>query len=210
MFLGQHTGKPRHTQDIDLTIVDENLYFNFRKLLAEFGEKLISTGDIVSYEIKEDIFYNQSGGAKYRDVTNRVVLSIDISWSVTELDNVLVDTEEFGTIRISSVEQILSDKLAVLFSRKRFRRSKDLYDTWLILKTCSIKEERLIKCLQERSIYSLPVDKAPFREDCYLQIEHAYNKLLITDAKIELLMEKPSFEEVVKVVGNFVMKFMVR
>lgn len=208
LFLGEHTGHPRYTQDVDMSIALLSTYEKIKVELSNFGESLIATGDIATYEIQDDVQPKRSGGAKYRDINGMVLLSIDISLGADTLDTVVIDTEVAGRVQLESIEQVMADKLTVLYSRSRFRRSKDLFDVWQILQSCQLNEERLIACLSQRGIYPLPVALAPFREECYVQMEHAYSTLQIRDPLGGDSISKPSFEEVVQVVGKFTRRFM--
>lgn len=208
LFLNLHTGVSRYTQDVDLTIQDEELYVDFCKVLAEYGDKLVASGEIFRYEIKDTIEEHMSGGARYYDANDRVVLSIDVSFHINGLDSVVVESNEFGRVRISSVEQIIADKCASLFSRKRFRRAKDLYDLWLIVFNCTWDNEKLRKCLESRDIYPLPIALNPYREECISEMKKAYEKLLVRDPVSEEQMDKPDFATVVKYTSRFMTKFM--
>lgn len=208
LFLGEHTGTPRFTQDVDMSIVSMPAYLHIREVLKEFGERLIVEDVIRSYEVLEDVVEGRSGGAKYRDIDGRVLLSIDVSLGGDTLDTLVMDTGVAGRVHLETIEQVLADKLTVLYSRKRFRRAKDLYDIWQIISSCSIDTDRLAALLRARDILPLPLDKAPFNEEHYLQLEHAYDRLQILDPNTELPVGKPSFEEIVAVVGKFTIPFM--
>ncbi len=208
LFLGEHTGKPRYTQDVDVSIASADVYARMREVLKDFGEELIAEDIIHEYAVEEAVLPNRSGGAKYRDMTGRVLLSIDVSLGGDELSCIVMDTSIAGRVHLESIEQVLADKLTVLYSRKRFRRSKDLFDIWQILSCCQVNISHLRELLKVRELLPLPLDKAPFNEEHYVQLEHAYNTLSIRDASTEELVEKPPFAEVVRVVGKFTMQFM--
>lgn len=120
----------------------------------------------------------------------------------------MTNTSVAGTVTLTSAEQVLADKLSVLFSSKRYRRSKDLYDIWQIINNCSINEQSLVECLYVRGIYPLPASQAPFGEECYTKMEHAYNTLQIRDPDTEALTSKPPFSEAVASVGKFTASLM--
>lgn len=209
LFLGEHTGVPRYTQDVDASVLSCDVYLRAREVLKEFGEELIAEDIIHEYEVLEDVVEKRSGGAKYIDVKGRVLLSIDISLhGAHPLDSFVMDTELVGPIRLTTVEQILCDKLSVLFSRSRFRRAKDLYDTWLILENCNPDVNKIAELLQQREVFPLPVEKAPFRDDCIKEMEHAYERFKLKDPVTEEELEKPPYAEIVSRVGGFLVKFM--
>ncbi len=104
LFLNLHTGVSRYTQDVDLTIQDEELYIDFRRILAEYGDKLIASGEISRYEIKDTVEEHMSGGAKYYGLDGSITISIDVSLHADGLDSIMLESDEFGGIKLSSVE----------------------------------------------------------------------------------------------------------
>lgn len=209
LFLGEYTGKPRYTQDVDASILSHSGYAMVRNALQSFGEQLVEEGVIARYEIKDDVVEGRSGGAKYYDSKDRVALSIDISLhGGTPLDTMVMDTSIAGQLRLTTIEQIVCDKLSVCFTRSRFRRAKDLYDLWLILQSCTPNVAKVRELLAQREAYPLPVEKAPFRDDCIVQMEHAYNKFILRDPYSETEQDKPDFKEVVRATSGFMSKFM--
>ena len=150
----------------------------------------------------------RSGGAKYRDVDERVLLSIDVSLGGDNLQSMSMDTSVAGKVRLETIEQVLADKLTVLYSRKRFRRAKDLYDIWQIVSNCNVDIQCLAELLKKRDILPLPLDKAPFNEEHYVQLKHAYDRFQLIDPATELTVSKPSFEKVATAVGKFTIPFM--
>lgn len=207
LFLGEHTGAPRYTQDVDVSIITADAYSRVKHVLAEFGELLIKEGVITDYELRNTVEPGHSGGAKFKGSTGRILLSVDVSLGGEKLDVVTLNTSVAGDIKMTSVEQVLADKLSVLYSPRRFRRAKDLYDVWQIINSCTIDHEKLIACLRVRNVYPLPAALAPFCEQCYEQVEHAYNTLRILDPITEELSPKPDFSEIVSTVGKFTSKF---
>lgn len=84
--------------------------------VSEFGKQLISEGVIVSYEVKDTVIPGKSGGAKFIDKNGRIVLSTDISLQgEIPLDCKLTNTETARRIQLTTVEQVLCDKISVLF-----------------------------------------------------------------------------------------------
>lgn len=126
----------------------------------------------------------------------------------TPLDTVIINTSVAGTLQLTSVEQIVCDKLSVLFTQSRFRRAKDLYDMWLILSNCNPDVKKVIELLRAKGAFPLPVDKAPFQDNCIKEMEHAYDKFILRDPVSEEALLKPAYSEVVSKVGAFMVKFM--
>lgn len=209
LFLGEYTGRPRYTQDVDASIITADAYLRVREVLKEFGEMLISEDIIHEYDVKEDVIPGRSGGAKYIDAKGRVLLSIDVSLhGDVLLDTMIVDTTIAGTLRLTTIEQVVCDKLSVLFTRSCFRRAKDLYDMWLILSNCAPDVQKVAELLNARNAFPLPLERAPFRDDCIKEMEHAYDRFILKDPISEEPLSKPPYSEVVTKVGAFMTKFM--
>ena len=89
-------------------------------------------------------------------------------------------------------ERMLADKLSVIFSPKRFRRAKDLYDFYIIITNFDIDLIKLREALTHRE---LDYNKSPMRDDVIPQYEHAYNRLQIFDINgVDLSAVKPEFD----------------
>lgn len=208
LFLGEYTHRPRFTQDVDVSVLDSGMYELLKGILREYGEALVEAGELSGFDVKDTIEEHMSGGAKFYGTKGQVLLSIDISLHRNDLDFMVMETSVVGTVQLTTVEQIVTDKLTVAFSRSRFRRAKDVYDLWLIISNCNISASKVARLLYLREIYPLPVDKAPFSEDCYEQMKHAYEKFILKDPFAEGELQKPDFIEVVSVVSKFMTQFM--
>lgn len=209
LFLGEHTGISRYTQDVDASIVSASIYSRVKKTLSLFGETLIGEGIIDSFKVADEVLPGKSGGASFYAKSGIVLFSVDISLEGDiPLDCELVETKLGGTLHLTTLEQVLCDKLSVLYSKSRFRRAKDLYDTWLILTTTEPNIDKLISLLYARDKYPLPLKEAPFREEYIIDMRHAYDKFVLLDAETGTPKDKPLFSEVVTVVGSFLVRFM--
>lgn len=209
LFLGEHTGYPRFTQDVDVTLLDADAYTCVKAVLEAFGDQLVSESVISSFEIKAEAVKGRSGGAKFLASTGRVSFSIDVSLEGdVPLATTQIDTAIAGPLCLTTTEQVLCDKLRVLYSRLRFRRAKDLYDVWLILNHGSYNVHVLREMLITCGVYPLPVAECPFRDDYIRDMQHAYEKFRLIDAVTEEEVAKPDFFTVVEVVGGFLVQFM--
>lgn len=179
----------RLSHDIDFSISDVEQYELVKSVLHELGTALIGMNIISSYEVKEIITETSSGGIKLqRD--DKVNLGIDIglhnlSYGIQSWDIFGQEVERF------MVERMLADKISAIFSRKRFRRSKDLYDLYILTASCDVNIDILRECLNERSI---DWNATPF--DPIVQVEYAkaYNKLSIKN-HLGAALPLPEFSE---------------
>lgn len=209
--LGSVINQPaRYTADVDLTILQGIEYGDIKPLLAEYGERIKAAGKSCGYEIKEDMIVGQrSGGAVYYgERESDLLMSVDISGSEIEFDTIKINLPDLGEVTVTSPEQVLSDKLAVLFSKKRFRRVKDLIDVHSIITgDVEIDMDRLQACLERRGIWPLPADKYPFSEDRLVQLEHAYD-MFVRQSIDGRPIEKLDFKELVSGVSGILARLL--
>jgi len=68
---------------------------------------------------------------------------------------------DFIDVNRFAVERSLSDKISVICSRKRFRRVKDLYDTYMLISLYNINGNILTECLSHRDVNFelMPIDE---------------------------------------------------
>lgn len=204
MILGEHTGMFRLTRDVDASIVDKSCYEYVKPVLIEYCEWLKSIGAIATYEIRQEVKDDRSGGAVYKDAEGHSVVEVDISYCNPVLDSVIMHTERFGALRVSSLAQVVSDKVTVLYSRKQFRRTKDLYDLWMIAENCKVDIPRVRAILAAKGNFPLAEDATPFRADRLKELEHAYDRLVIRNIEGRMV-EKPPFGRVISLVSDLCM-----
>lgn len=202
--LGELTGAPRYTADIDMSLLGAVPYDNLKPILVQYGELLKREGKCCQYEVVPDVIPGRrSGGVTYYGSTPQDLLfSVDISESECAFDTITINMAGVGSVVVTSVEQVMSDKLTVLFSKKRFRRVKDVIDIYTILNTCSVDWAKVIECLARRDNWPLPADKYPFTEERLEQLEHAYDKYVLQDIDGNVVEHKTPFKEVVQKIAS--------
>jgi hypothetical protein len=102
-----------------------------------------------------------------------------------------------------TVERMLSDKLSAIYSPKRFRRTKDLYDVYILNAAFDIDYKKLKEYIERRN--TIDWSKDPFREDVQIQYSAAYDKLKITNA-VNDEVYKPPFGKCMEVLHMIVNK----
>lgn len=202
-FIGEYTREPRYTQDVDMSILDLSAYERVKEVLSSYGEELISVGTISRYLVKDSASERHSGGAKYYAPDGSILFSIDIGFHEKQLDTVAIDIDDIGNVTITTVEQMLCDKLSALFSDRRQRRIKDLYDAWHLITTCEIDREHLILCLDRRGLFPLKSEDSPFNLAVVDRVEDAYSRLDVVDVCTNRARMLPDFSEIDKVLTDF-------
>lgn len=185
----------RMTHDIDLSILNQEEYENMKPKLKSIGEYFIQKGLADSYEIMDIIPQKKSGGIKLLSDNHKVVIGLDISvqnlsYGITKEDINIAVVDSY------CIERMLSDKLYVILSNKRYRRTKDLYDLYNITQYMNIDYKLLKECIYQRGYDEYLFDNIPFSEEDVVKYVHSWNKLSIQDAKTGDVKKIPDLEEV--------------
>lgn len=187
----------RMTHDIDFSIMDKKQYETAKVLLAELGDYFIKKGIASSYKIKDTITEDSSGGIDiYKDEKegSRKILGMDIG-----LHDIRYGIEKYhitiGDVDAFEVERMLSDKLTAILSRKRFRRTKDLYDFYIITNAFDINLQKLYDYVCKHD--QVEWENIPFNDIILTEYRKAWDKLKLMDMS-EVDLDKPSFEVVLK------------
>jgi hypothetical protein len=187
----------RMTHEIDFSIMNEEYYSVVKAMLSKIADKFVEMGIIATYKLKETITATSSGGIDMYDDKGRKVLGVDVG-----LHNILYGTTKFqlrvGEANSFKVERMLSDKLLAILSRKRFRRTKDLYDFYILTNHFDFSYEELLYCIEHRDNYDATVwDNIPFSEVVLLEYEKAWEKLELVSFESGVAINKPNFNEVI-------------
>lgn len=190
-ILGGHS---RLTHDIDLSIAKKGDYEGTKKILALIGDKFCQSGYISRYEIKEDIAERCSGGVDMYDQEGKKILGVDIglhdiSYGIRHYNIKFTDIEAF------TVERMLSDKLIAITTRKRFRRTKDLYDFYAITNFFDIDYQKLRDYIEKRG--GAEWDNIPFNDNVLVQYKYAWDKLDLQSFNGVEQIEKPEFNDAI-------------
>jgi hypothetical protein len=183
----------RLTEDIDFSISEERQYYDIIPVLKDLGENLLSLGIIASYEVKDTIAPTSSGGIKMMPVDGSSNIKIDIgwhdlSWGVSSWQCLGFNCNRF------EVERMLSDKISAIYSRKRFRRTKDIYDFYILTNNFDVSLSKLREYITKRGL--IEWDRDPFREDVLTEYAKSYDKLRVQTATGELI-NKPEFNKII-------------
>lgn len=193
----------RATTDIDFSIYRKEYYKVVKDALCTIGDELVSFNICSEYKVKEDVQPTMSGGIDFYKSDGSKALGVDVglhdlSWGIER-----VEVQGKGIIAFTP-ERMLSDKISAMFTRKRFRRSKDLYDLYVISNNHDIDMETLRLYISNRG--ELDYGLSPIRDEIMDGYRHAYDMLQI-DRGVQKTIEyrqKPGFDTVIQRLKIFV------
>ena len=188
----------RRTRDVDLSIRDKTSYEQVKRVLKSIAEQLTSQGIIDDYRIKEEITATKAGGIDlYRNGSK--VLGVDVS-----LHDISYGVQQyalgFTDVMAFEVERMLADKIVAILSKKRFRRTKDLYDMYALAKTFAFDYNKLAKYIELRG--NAEWDNIPFDETVLIEYERAWERLDLRSSVTGDSLAKPAFVEVIRVFNS--------
>lgn len=186
-------GSSRMTHDIDFSIAQRGDYDGVKDLLRRIAEKFKEMRYIDTYTIKEDIQERMSGGIDFYDADGSKILGVDvglhnISYGVKHYDLSFTEVDAF------TVERMLADKLIAITTRKRFRRTKDLYDFYAITNFFDVDVRKLSEFISLRG--GAEWQNLPFNADVLVQYKHAWDKLELKSVTSGADLDKPLFDVV--------------
>lgn len=184
----------RATHDVDFSIDDVQNYESVKEVLIDIGESFKKLGIITSFVVKENISPTSSGGIDFYESDGRKILGVDVGLhplvqGITSYDF------KIATFNGFTVERMLSDKTIAILSRKRFRRTKDIYDFWVITNYFDVDLDTLSKMIIERG--NAEWDNIPFNEDVIREYKRAWDKLQLVEYRTGAALFKPDFNEVI-------------
>lgn len=190
----------RMTRDVDFSVDSAEQYEKIKVILKDIGDYLVQNEIICYYKVKDSIAPTQSGGIDFYDSNNSRCLGVDVGWHQIVSGTKWYDLK-LGQVHAFSVERMLSDKIHAIFTPKRFRRTKDLYDVYYLLENFDVDYKKFKECIELRG--ELDLNKNPFREEILEQYLHAWNKLNIVSVVSTREIEKPEFKLVIERLGHF-------
>lgn len=196
---------PRATVDVDFSIQTREYYNAVKEVLRSIGENLVNDGLFNEFSVKEDATETCSGGLDLKRGTgSQKKLGVDVG--VHDITHGIVPVNILGVdVSRFSVERMLSDKLSAIYSRKRFRRPKDLYDFYIITNCFDVDLDMLNNELSRREV---DWNASPMKQEVTVQYKRAYNSLKIaglSDNNIKSIEDTAyNFDTVIGRVGLFV------
>lgn len=169
----------RSTKDLDCSILNTEIYnSHIVPCLDAFAKKVMKPG--WTYKVSP-ISNTQSGGIKIYNADSKTIYSVDVSVSKTDFLGVTFYNIRSSNIFGSSVEKILADKCVATLSRRRYRRVKDFYDLYIILRSkLTYNVEDVVKIMlaaRSREEITELLNNVPFSEEVVERVEAAWVKL---------------------------------
>lgn len=189
----------RQTHDIDFSIDTGGNYEKVKIVLKAIGDYFIKLGLVDSYKVKETIKETMSGGIDFYADDGSKILGVDVGWHQLTYGTKIYNLS-IGDLNAWSIERMLSDKIHAIFTPKRFRRVKDLYDVYVILEQFDVDFKSFKKNLDDRG--DIDLNKTPFRDEVLVQYRHAWNKLNLLSVDDDNL-PKPDFDDVIGRLADF-------
>lgn len=189
--------RARQTSDVDFSIGSDELYGSIKEKLVEVCKHFISMGIIDEYVIKESIQPRTSGGVVMK-LDGHIVLGVDVGWHDITYGTRIINLD-VGEVNAFMVERMISDKLLAILSRKRFRRSKDLYDLFVISECMDFNAKLVHDFMVKRSEGGIVEDwkNYPFSEKVLVEYKKAYSKLNLESIYKGVTLVKPDFDDVI-------------
>lgn len=187
-------GASRMTRDIDFSISEKENYEDVKNILERIAQKFADSKLISTYAIKETIEPTKSGGIAFYNEEGAKILGVDvglhnISYGIRHYNLTFADVDGF------TVERMLSDKLIAITTRKRFRRTKDLYDFYVITNFFDVDLSKLAKFVEIRG--GAEWQNIPFNPTVIEQYSHAWDKLDLQAFDGTGQLRKPEFSDAI-------------
>lgn len=197
----------RQTTDIDFSILSEEVYTSIKDTLTRISEHFKKLGIIDDYIIKDRIQRRMSGGADlYKN--GEKILGVDVGWHDITYGTQLtkIDVAEVNAFLI---ERMVADKVTAIMSRKRFRRTKDIYDLYCLSHSFDIDLQKVKTFIDKRGEETtIEWHNYPFSEDVLREYEKAYNALKVNSIYENKVIAKPDFGMVYSRFGVIVEKLL--
>ena len=130
------------------------------------------------------------------DANGTKILGIDVGWHDITFGTTKT-TIDIGEVRAFEVERMLADKIAATLSRKRFRRTKDIYDIFCITNCFDADLNKIRNYLEIRNAdVTVEWENFPFSETVINELGKAYGRLVLEAIYSNTILEKPPFMDV--------------
>lgn len=185
----------RMTRDVDFSIHNQDDYESVKRVLAEIAENFKREGIINDYKMKDTIKQTMSGGIDFYGFDGRKILGVDVGlhdihWGIKQYQLDVAVVEGF------EIERMLCDKLIAVLSRKRFRRTKDLYDFFAITSSFDFDYQKLQEYIARRG--NAEWDNIPFSDTAAVAYKKAWERLVLRSFITGEDLHKPDFDSVIQ------------
>lgn len=179
----------RKTTDIDFSIMQSEQYEEIKKVLNQVAEEFLGKGLITGYKIKDEIAPTCSGGIDMAlPAGGKIGVDVGLHDTSYGICDYTVSSED---IQGFTPERMLSDKLLAILSRKRFRRTKDLFDFYAITNVFDVDYRTLQDFVERKG--TAEWENIPFSDVVLVEYKKAWDKLQLRDSVSGDELEKPDF-----------------
>ncbi len=185
----------RMTYDVDFSIHLKEDYEQVKHVLQEIADQFMNMGIIKDYKLKDTIEERMSGGIDFYGDDGRKILGADVGlhdihWGIRQYQISVAVVQGF------EIERMLSDKLIAILSRKRFRRTKDLYDFFAIICSFDCDYQKLSEYIKRRG--NAEWENIPFSDVVLIEYKKAWEKLILRSSVTGEALYKPEFSTVIQ------------
>lgn len=188
----------RSTHDIDLPVSSESAWQSFKRDIVQI---LNSNQYGVQYEVTK--FKNRSTTsdsinlvASYKGTEYRLKIDMNVSpfktITVTYLSSTGMDAYDCDTM--------IADKISAICSQKIYRRSKDLYDLYVLSQIRQYSLNSLVNHIKVKRPEFFTSGVNMLVSQNYAPLEHAYSKY-------KGILNKPEFGAMFKICSSFICPF---
>lgn len=168
----------RLTKDLDVSIVDRELFDIIKDELKNFSENLIKLGIAASYHIRD--IASHSGGLDVFNEAGDKLYSVDVNLCNVSVYGFVEYSMLGESIYGASVEKILCDKCISILSKRRFKRIKDFYDVFIILDSgLKFSYEKILELMladfSDDASLEKQLDGFPFDTNSILALRNLWN-----------------------------------
>lgn len=188
----------RSTHDIDLHVNSESAWQSFKRDIVQI---LNSNQYGVQYRVTK--FKNRSTTSDSIALValyNGVEYNLKIDMNVSPFNTITLTYLKSTGMSAYDCDTMIADKISAICSQKVYRRSKDLYDLYVLSQIRQYSLSSLVNHIKVKrpEFFTSGVNMLVLQN--YASLEHAYSKY-------KGILNKPSFEVVFKVCSSFIYPF---
>lgn len=198
----------RATVDVDACMLNTEDWYKLKSDLCDICDTELSRYGYSMSKTKDPDPGFSSGRMKF--ITDRKtpygesrIIGMDVSIDPQSPRRAQIEFEGF-LLNVPLFETMLSDKTTAMFSDKRYRRAKDLYDIYEIAISTQLLSTVYVSQLDANEFWG-NYSNSPFSQDALLRLSDAWDKLELTSADRSHALKKPSFSVVINTFAEVIL-----
>lgn len=182
------------------TLQNRLYYIKIKNSLETIAEKFIEENVIASYDITDEIAPNTAGSISFYNSKNEKLISIiikynDLGFGTASYTFSFADLQRFG------IERILADKIIAIITSKNLKRTKDLYDLWVLPISFNFSYSKLLDYIELQG--GIQCTDLAVNDDEFVPYAIPWDEFNIVDLNGNPL-EKPHFRDVLRTLNVLV------